>query len=251
MSRNIAISALILLISINTQADWNVQAKLMPQQIEYKLTINDTLKGDSSIGGMGIGVSAIHSSGWFLDVENTVGDDPVEGFNYEDYDTYTDSIDNTVSRNDTSVSIGHSEGGVSIFAGYKLTETSVGCGECVPDTTRLATDFRFTTSGIYLGAAKTFQLAQKHYSTLSIALGQMSAQYRPEINGAIESKTGTSFGYGFTASYLYAISSNWMLSTGLKQQSYSYSGMSAGDTFDVDSAKEEFSTLFFKAAYTF
>ena len=135
-----------------------------------------------------------------------------------------------------------------LFAGYKITESEVSCDSCFPnDHPILSNDFKFVTTGFFAGLAKTFTLAPQHYTNLAFAAGMMNGEYDPEAGPG---GSNTSLGYSVTASYIYKINERWMLSTGVKSQAYDYNDLAAASDSTVDSANEEFTTLFFKASYT-
>lgn len=241
MKKHLLTLACLAFTSFNSFAEWSIQAKLGPEQKSYTLTINDTYEGTADIGGLAVGISAVNPNGWFIDIENSFGDDEIEGF--------FGASEAIIERNDTSISVGKSVDGLVLFGGYKITESEVSCDDCLMMNSThpvLSTDFKFVTTGFFAGLAKTFPLAKNHFTNLALAAGMMDGEYDPE-NG--EGGSNSSLGYSVTASYIFKANNNWTLSTGVKAQAYEYDELN-DNTNNVTTANEEFTTLFLKASYT-
>jgi hypothetical protein len=227
-------------------SDWFFQPKLGYSSLDYELTIgqDDSDTATATIPSKTIGFSLVNSDGWYVDLDFTGGNDEVTNFFPE-----TDYIENF----NTTVSAGMSMGsGFTLFAGFNSQDTQIENHKEQPGQDK---DFQFTTQGVFGGLAKTFSLNDVQSINISGAIGVMTGNYQgtpQDINGIFLDAEGEAVGYSVAAAYTYRITPKLPITAGLKAQSYTYTDMT--DLYTDESyvyAKEELTSLFIKAAYTF
>jgi hypothetical protein len=231
-----------LLCSAGAAAEYTFIPKLGYAQKFYSLDMGDGFPSNkdtitATATGVVWGLTVAHSSKWYFDFEQFDGTGTHKGFVENDDDFI---------RSEVTFSFGRAFGdGYTGFMGFRHGGSEFRYPH-YDETGDLDND----ATGVFIGAAKRFNLDATSNVSLSAGIAALTAEFKSfHTDPDIDAK-GDTIGYSLGAAWNKRVMQKWNVSLGGRYQAYKYDDVKDSETVIGDQA-ETISAIYAKVGYIF